>query len=575
MFITPEIIRGCGWQAFERIISRLLIHKGFAGVRVVGGSGDKGADIIALGPNGKRWLIQAKYWARAVPESELQKTLEASKLYKASISVIVALNGVDDRARLLQRSMLLQGKSLTVWGPSDLIEQAASLPKVVTPRRAQGDYQEAAIDAVHEMLSVGSPRKAMIVMATGLGKTFTAAEAIRRCTQNKALRVLVLAHTNQLVLQLEKAFWPFLGPDEPTAVWNQYEKPTQQTLQTCRFIFASRDSVANFVSSGQSIPDFDLVLIDECHHAHSRSTSYLAIISALRAGTVNGPQLLGLTATPFLSDPESRLEPVFGDSPLVSIDMIYGLQHGFLSQVDYRLFTDNINWEGLKELKGKAISPKSVNRSFFIKEWDDGVIQQLQVAWGEVNSPKAIVFCGTIDHALAMRDKINARAFCKAAAIHSGSARGKTMGQYQRNLVLADFEAGDVNVICTVDVFNEGIDVPDVNIVVFNRVTHSRRIFVQQLGRGLRITPGKVKAIALDFAQDIRRYAAGLKMQKSLARPAAGSTLSIGNKVVFRNAAGDDPKAETFLRAWLADVEAIEAAGDEDVGILKFPPELT
>jgi superfamily II DNA or RNA helicase len=415
----------------------------------------------------------------------------------------------------------------------------------------------------------------MVVMATGLGKTFTAAEAIRRTGQSKPIRVLVLAHTNQLVLQLEKAFWPFIGPQEPTAVWNQYEKLSDETLRNCRFIFASRDSVINFVNSGGSLPDFDLVLIDECHHAHSLSTSYLSIISALGAGAERGPQLLGLTATPFLADPEARLEPVFGDSPLVSIDMIYGLQHGFLSQVDYRLFTDNINWEGLKELRGQTLSPKNVNRVFFIKEWDDGVIQQLQLTWGEVRNPKAIVFCGTIEHALVMRDRINARGFCKAEAIHSGSARGQVMSQYQRNLVLADFEAGDINVICTVDVFNEGIDVPDVNIVVFNRVTHSRRIFVQQLGRGLRITPGKEKAIALDFAQDIRRYAAGLKMKSNLAKPVPGSTISLGNKVVFRNSTGDDPKAESFLRSWLADVEAIEAAGDEDAGILKFPPAVT
>lgn len=564
----------CGWQAFERIIARLLIHKGFRGVRVVGGAGDKGADIIAFGPNNKRWLVQAKYWARPVPESELQKTLDAARLYSASHAIVVALHGVDDKARIFQRTMLSQGKSLTVWEPSDLVAQAEQLPKNTTPRPAQGEYQEAAIRAIHEMLSAASPRKAMVVMATGLGKTFTAAEAIRRRSQQRAIKVLILAHTNQLVLQLEKAFWPFIGPSEPTALWNQHEKPTDAILERCRFIFSSRDSVANHVDSGKHLPSFDLILIDECHHAHSQSASYQKIISALGAGTSRGPQLLGLTATPFMANPDARLESVFGERPLVSIDMIYGLKHGFLSRVDYRLFTDNINWEGLNDLKGCNLSPKLVNRTFFIKEWDDGVIQQLQSTWSEVSEPKAILFCGTIEHALTMKDKINARGFCKAAAIYSGNARGETMSQYQRNLVLADFEAGVINVICTVDVFNEGIDVPDVNIVVFNRVTHSRRIFIQQLGRGLRVSPDKDKAIALDFAQDIRRYAAGIKMKNDLTKPTRGATVTLGNKVVFRNAAGDDPKAESFLRAWLADVEAIETAGDDDVGILQFPPSL-
>ena len=573
MFVTREILANCGWQSFERIIARLLIHKGFSGVRVVGGSGDKGADILAFGLNGRRWLIQAKYWDKPIPESEMQRTIEAARAYRADISVMVARRGVDDKARDFQRRMLAEGRSISVWEPEDLISQAHKLqPAQIRP--AQGDYQETAIQAIVSMLKSGSPRRGMVVMATGLGKTFTAGEAIRRADVNRRMRVLVLAHTNQLVYQLEKSFWPFIGPSEPTVVWNQNEKPTKATLESCRFIFASKDSIAINIANQGDFPLIDLVVIDECHHAHSKSTAYQSIIDKLRIGSSQGPLLLGLTATPFIADPEATLEPVFGSPPLVSIDMVYGLRHGFLSQVDYRLFTDNINWKALHEMQGQKLSPQAVNRVFFIKEWDDGVIQELQKAWGELASPKAIIFCGTIEHALSIKDKINARGFCKAAAIYSGSARGATMSQYQRNLLLADFESGEVSVMCTVDVFNEGIDVPDVNIIVFNRVTHSRRIFIQQLGRGLRLSKGKAKAIALDFAQDIRRYAAGIKMKQQLSVPVHGTTVTLGNRVVFRNAAGEDSRAESFLKAWLSDVEAIEQLGDDDIGTLQFPPSL-
>lgn len=573
MFISREILSTCGWQAFERMIARLLIHKGYSGVRVVGGSGDKGADILARAPNGKRWLIQAKYWAKPVPEIEMQKTIEGARTYRANLSVIVALNGVDEKARAFQKSMQLQGQSISVWEPSDLLALASKLPTHSPAKEPQGKYQESAIQAVCEMIENGSPRRSMVIMATGLGKTFVAAESIRRASIRKKLKVLVIAHTNQLVLQLEKAFWPFIGPKEPTSIWNQNEKPTAEALENHRFIFASRDSLSNYLSAGNSCPRFDLVVIDECHHAHTNSSSYQNIIIQLRAGTDDGPQLLGLTATPFLADPEARLEPIFGENPLVRVDMIYGLQNGFLSQIDYRLFTDNINWDGLKSLSGTSLSPKSVNRAFFIKEWDDGVISELRKAWREIENPKAIVFCGTIEHAILMKDKINSFGFCRADAIYSGNTRGGGMSQYQRNLLLSDFEAGVLNVMCTVDVFNEGIDVPDVNIVVFNRVTHSRRIFIQQLGRGLRLSAGKSKAIVLDFAQDIRRFAAGLNMKAALEKPPAGSVVTLGNKVIFRNASGEDPKAESFLRAWLADAQAIEGA-DDDAGILKFPPDM-
>src|SRR5437868_6211054 len=103
MFADVEIIRHCGWQAFERLVARLLICKGFNGVRVVGGSGDKGADIIAVHPNGKRWLIQAKYWKRPVSEVELRNTIVAGRHYRANIIVVAALNGADARAREFQK----------------------------------------------------------------------------------------------------------------------------------------------------------------------------------------------------------------------------------------------------------------------------------------------------------------------------------------------------------------------------------------------------------------------------------------------------------------------------------------
>ena len=100
-----------------------------------------------------------------------------------------------------------------------------------------------------------------------------------------------------------------------------------------------------------------------------------------------------------------------------------------------------------------------------------------------------------------MRDKINTLGFCKAEAIYSGNAGNEyePLSQYKRNRILSDFSDGTVNVVCVVDIFNEGIDVPDVNILVFQRVTHSRRIFIQQLGRGLRISEGKDKVIVLDL----------------------------------------------------------------------------
>src|SRR3954465_1592567 len=97
------------------------------------------------------------------------------------------------------------------------------------------------------------------------------------------------------------------------------------------------------------------------------------------------------------------------------------------------------------------------------------------------------------------------------------------MAPHERNLVLSKFEEGEIQAMCAVDIFNEGVDVPDVNIIVFQRVTHSRRIFIQQLGRGLRLADDKTKVIVLDFVSDIRRFAAGLELKDQLSANVPGN----------------------------------------------------
>ena len=262
---------------------------------------------------------------------------------------------------------------------------------------------------------------------------------------------------------------------------------------------------------------------------------------------------------------------------MVSVDLVTGLRKGFLTNVDYRMYTDNINWKALSELKGEA-SPHGQSTGLYSST--NGMMRSLRVTIGleRAKKPRAIVFCGTIDHALTMRDKINGLGFCSAAAIYSQPVAGKAMAPYERNRILSDFHDGTVNVVCAVDIFNEGVDVPDVNIIVFQRVTHSRRIFIQQLGRGLRLAPGKEKVIVLDFVSDIRRFAAGLDLKDKLEAAGDGARsgsvrVHLPNRVAFRRVGEDDPKTESFLRQWLEDVAAVEAAG-EDVSVLKFPPSL-
>ena len=557
------------WQAFERNICRLLMYEGFENVRLVGQTGDHGADVTAT-KFGKRWLFQAKHWKKPVGMSVVEETLSAAAEYRAAIPVIVSSMGFEASVKEKQRSLLTRSIPLQLWDSDTLIQHDSKLFQSPIDLRKPRPYQETAINEIVTCY-IRKENKALAVMATGLGKTFVAGESIRRIrATHPGLKVLVCAHTNDLVYQLERAFWPFLKPSETTLIWNANERPTEDMLGKTDFAFACVDSVAGWVQDGRALPDYDILLVDECHHVGS--SMYNRVFQALSAGKPGGSFALGLTATPWRPD-EVDLTSYFGN-PVVTIDMVMGLKNGFLANVDYRMYTDNINWDSLKNINGHSFTPRQINRTLFINQWDDSVVVTLKNTWSEQPKPRAIVFCGTIEHAIIMRDKINALGFCKAAAIYSGSSGNQyePMSQYQRNRVLSDFADGYINVVCAVDIFNEGIDVPDVNIIVFQRVTHSRRIFIQQLGRGLRIAEGKDRVIVLDFVSDIRRFAAGISLKDSLEPHDKGTVrIDLPNKVTFMKVGGEDPGTESFLRQWLDDVVAIEES-DDDASVLKFPP---
>lgn len=561
-FINNTLLSHGPWQAMERSIARLMLHEGFEDVRLVGRTGDKGADILAS-MNGNRWVVQVKFrQGTSLGEYAVDEILNAMKIYNAKFPVVVSNGYVTTDVQKRQKILMADGINLQIWDKPRLLKRFERLneesPRLKDPR----DYQMGGIKNVVNKYLEKDENRGLVVMATGLGKTFIAAESVRQLTKfhpGKIKKILVLAHTNELVYQLEKSFWPCLSKNLSTAIWNGIEKGD---VENSFITFACVDSLTSFKLLEIDY-SFDLIIIDEAHHAGSKT--YKEVIKNLKAGQDNGPFLLGLTATPWRAD-EEELSKFFGPI-LCNIDIIEGMKKGYLANVDYRMHVDNIDWKSLS--KTKSLTPKGLNRTIFIKEWDDAVIDILQKTWAEVKNPRCIVFCSTIDHAMTIRDKINSRNFTRAESIYSGNYAGKKMNAIERNIVLNNFADGRTNIICSVDIFNEGIDVPDVNILVFQRVTHSRRIFIQQLGRGLRITEGKNKVIVLDFVSDIRRFAAGIDINNKLKN--SPRYIELGTPVKFVNKTGEDKEAETFLKVWLDDVTKIESSGENDY-VLKFPP---
>ncbi|MBD3009163.1 DEAD/DEAH box helicase family protein [Streptomyces sp. 5-10] len=579
--VTDLQLSGTGWQALERTVQRLLVARGYSRVQHAGASGDGGADVLAT-RYGRRWLFQVKRWRNRVGSEVIAETIAACRRYDAEIPVVVSLSGFEASVHAQQQQLMAEGVPLQLWDRRALFRQAALVPPEPLSVRDSEKYQMRSyqMSATTQMMGelVNGARSALIVLATGLGKTFVAAEFYRRFSLARPYsKTLVLAHRNELVYQLERAFWPMIPASTATGVWNGHERPDPDSLADLDIVFACVDSVAGAVSSGRSIPDFGLVIVDECHHLGT--SSYDTVLTELSAGD-GGAFLVGMTATPWR--PDGKTLQKWFDYPIVDIDIVRGLREGYLANVDYRMYTDNINWKALaagvsdagRALDAPALSPRGLNRTLFIEEWDDAVVARLAEVWREQTRPRGIVFCGTIDHAERMAGRINASGFTSAEVIASRTYDGKSIGPAERNRILWDFADGRTGILCAVDVLNEGVDVPDVNIVVFQRVTHSRRIFIQQLGRGLRLSPGKDRVIVLDFVSDIRRFAAGLDLQDALrpGRTGGDPRVRIGSRVTFMRANQEDQQGAQFLREWLGDLEAIENAG-EDAHILRYPPE--
>src|SRR5262249_46415667 len=167
-----------------------------------------------------------------------------------------------------------------------------------------------------------------------------------------------------------------------------------------------------------------------------------------------------------------------------------------------------VDWKFVQSLSVHKYSLAQLNKKLIIPTRDDEAARQITDVFRSEKRRAGIVFSPTVDHAESFAGTL--RGFgLKAEAISSRQE------PRDRDRLMASFRKGDLDLLTSVDLFNEGVDVPDVDLISFMRATHSRRIFVQQLGRGLRMSPGKDKVIVLDFVTDLRRMAEVVELEKA------------------------------------------------------------
>lgn len=383
------------------------------------------------------------------------------------------------------------------------------------PPLVPNPLQRQALDALARSRAEGRDR-ALVVMATGLGKTLLAAFDLARLatTLGRAPSVLWIAHRRELLQQASEAVRRVF-PEARFAWWLGGERPSEpfDVVLASVQALSRRENLAALPADR-----FDVVVVDEAHHAHA--DSYRRVLARFTAR-----HRLGLTATPDRAD-AGDVYALFDDHVAFRADIGAGVRAKLLAPFAYYGLKDPTDYAPIPWRSGRfdveALAAAVQTQARMEKLW---------AAWNHPDKPgsRTLVFCASLSHGAFVREWLRGRGV-RAALVHSGA------GSDDRATALADLEAGRLDAVCSVDLFNEGVDCRPVDRVVMLRPTESPVLFLQQLGRGLRTAEGKERLTVLDFVGNHRIFLERVRTLVSLVDEGA----SVGGFLASRQAVMPD-----------------------------------
>lgn len=353
-----------------------------------------------------------------------------------------------------------------------LVEEPPSEPtEIAIPRPIQAE----ALVALKESMTAGHGA-GLVVMATGLGKTWLAAFHAREL---QARTLLFVAHREEILRQSRDVFRTVLPACDAGLLVGD------ERAVGSSYLFASVQSLGRHLE--QLEPErFEMIVVDEFHHAAART--YRQIIEHFRPAFI-----LGLTATPDRLDGADLLA-LCSDNLVYQCGLAEGIERGELCPFEYWAQRDVADFSPIPWRNGR-FDPSSLAAAI---ETEARAEQEFE-AWRERGGERTLGFCCSVSHADFMADYFSARGV-RAVAVHSGPTSA------DRRLAIERLKSGVIDVIFSADLFNEGVDVPTLDTVLMLRPTDSPVIFLQQLGRGLRTAPGKAALRVIDFIGNHRTF---------------------------------------------------------------------
>jgi superfamily II DNA or RNA helicase/diadenosine tetraphosphate (Ap4A) HIT family hydrolase/HKD family nuclease len=366
-------------------------------------------------------------------------------------------------------------------GPEAAIDDAVVAP---TPT----DVQAEALAALEDTRTEGH-QAGLVVMATGLGKTWLAAFDSSR---PQFRRVLFVAHRDEILKQARDVYRRVRPSGSLTLFTGEERDPDGDV------VFASVQSLHRNLHRF-SADQYDYIVVDEFHHAVA--PTYRRVLAHFRPRFV-----LGLTATPDRADAADLLA-LCSDNLVYECGLVEGVNRKLLCPFEYHAIPDVADYANIPWRSGRFDPEELTTRVATIDR-----ANQVLDEWRRHNGAerRALGFCSSIVHADFMAEHFR-RAGVDAVAVHSGPTSAPRTDALER---LAD---GDVRVVFTVDLFNEGIDIPGIDLVLLLRPTESPIVFFQQLGRGLRLSEGKDRLRAVDLVGNHRSFLLKARLLASLA----------------------------------------------------------
>ena len=388
--------------------------------------------------------------------------------------------------------------------------------EVYTMDIAPYSYQQEILDKLEAERKVRGYNRNLVVAATGTGKTVISAldyKRFRKQNPDKPCRLLFVAHREEILKQSMYTFRAVLKDANFGEMFVGSYKP-----ESIDNLFISIQTFNSQSFTEKTTPEFyNYIIVDEFHHA--AAPTYQKLLSYYK------PQiLLGLTATPERMDGKSIL-PYFNNRIAAEIRLPEAIDRKLLCPFQYFGVTDNIDLDNLKWAAG-GYDKGELSRIYTLSGMlanrrADLVVSSLLKYVTDIDDVKGLGFCVTIEHAEFMSNYFNER------GIPSMFLTGHSPDE-ERKEAKARLVKGEVRFIFVVDIYNEGVDIPEVNTVLFLRPTESLTVFLQQLGRGLRLSEDKECLTVLDFiGQANKKYNFEDKFASLLSNATRGVTREI------------------------------------------------